>query len=296
MVASGTGEKQLRWIQTVDVYVAGDFLDTVNFGSGVNTTTLVTGGMQDIFVSKYDASGNLLWAKQIGGQQSSSFDQVNDIELDASGNLLITGSFTGKADFDPGTDTFYVNALGWGVLTSFVCKLNSSGDFLWARQLGGSLASESNALAVDQQGNVYTTGYFDGIADFDPGVGTFNLTVFGFSDIYVSKLDPQGNFVWAKQMGGSSGEFGTSIAVDQAGAVYLTGSFNGNVDFDPGSGVFNLYSPVGDQEIFVAKLDANGDFLWATQLGGETGYALTLDGLANVYVSGYYGLGRHLYH
>jgi hypothetical protein len=83
---------------------------------------------------------------------------------------------------------------------------------------------------------------FQGTADFDPGAGTFHLTSSGSDDIFVSKLDSAGNFVWAKAMGGPSGDAGQGIAVDGAGNVYTTGSFQGTADFDPGAGTFNLTS------------------------------------------------------
>ncbi len=271
-----------------NIYVTGEFQDTVDFDPGINTTNLISGGTQDVFISKFDSSGGLIWAKQMGGSQSTSWEQAHDIHLDDNGNIYVTGSFTGQPDFDPGIDTFYINALGSGVFTAFIWKLDEFGNFAWAKQLGGSLASESNSVAVDQNGNVYTTGFFDGIADFDPGIGTFNLTVNGYSDIFVSKLDSLGDFVWAKQIGGLSGEFGTAISAGVNGSVYISGSFNGTVDFDPGSGVFNLNSPVGEQEIFIAKLDSLGNFVWAKQIGGDVGYSLALDNNDNIYVSGYY--------
>ncbi|MCH2021984.1 MAG: SBBP repeat-containing protein [Saprospiraceae bacterium] len=271
-----------------NIYVTGEFQDTVDFDPGINTTNLISGGNQDIFISKFDSSGNLIWAKQIGGSQSTSFEQANCIQLDENGNIYVTGSYMGQADFDPGNDTFYINALGAGVFTAFICKLDKFGNFVWAKQLGGTLASESNSIAVDQNGNVYTTGYFDGIADFDPGINTFNLVVNGYSDIFISKLDSSGNFVWAKQIGGVSGEFGTAISLGLNNSVYISGSFNGTVDFDPGSGIFNLSSPIGEQEIFIVKLDSQGNFLWAKQIGGDVGYALSSDNNGNIYVSGYY--------
>ena len=97
---------------------------------------------------------------------------------------------------------------------------------------------------MDASGNVYTTGYFQGTVDFDPGAGTFNLTSAGLQDIFISKLDAAGNFVWAKQLGGTLNDVGYSIALDTSGNVYTTGFFRDTVDFDPGAGTFNL-TPAG---------------------------------------------------
>ena len=97
--------------------------------------------------------------------------------------------------------------------------------FMWAKQMGGILLDYGYSIAVDGSGNVYTTGFFFGTADFDPGSGIFNMVPIGNFDIFVSKLDASGNFVWAKQMGGASNDFGNSIAVDDFGNVYITGVF-----------------------------------------------------------------------
>ena len=126
-------------------------------------------------------------------------------------------------------------------------------DFLWAKSMGGTLTEIGLGNAVDGSGNVYTTGYFEGTADFDPGAGTANLTSAGSSDIFVSKLDANGNFLWAKSMGGTASDIGYSIAVDGSDNVYTTGYFGGTVDFDPGAGTASLTS-AGGLDIFVSKL------------------------------------------
>ncbi len=134
-------------------------------------------------------------------------------------------------------------------------------DFVWARQMGGTDSDLGFGVAVDGSGNVYTTGQFTGAADFDPGAGVFSLTSASIfddnSDIFVSKLDSAGNFVWALQMGGTGFAAGNDVAVDGSGNVYTTGRFAGSADFDPGAGVFNLTSAGGPgsetPDIFVAK-------------------------------------------
>ena len=127
------------------------------------------------------------------------------------------------------------------------------GDFIWARAMGGSINDFGYSIAVDITGNVYTTGHFYGTADFDPGAGTFNLTASGGSDIFVSKLDNAGNFVWAGVMGENNYNSGYDIAVDGVGNIYTTGTFYVTVDFDPGAGAFDL-TPTDGYDIFVLKL------------------------------------------
>ena len=159
--------------------------------------------------------------------------------------------------------------------------------FEWANAMGGKLNDFPKGVTVDASGNVYTTGYFYGTADFDPGPGTFNLTSKGSSESFISKLDAKGNFIWAKKLG--LGE-GISIAVDVAGNIYTTGSFSGTADFDPGDGVFNLIA-FGSKSIFISKLTSAGNFEWAKCIGGigsSSGNSIKLDAVGNVFVSGYY--------
>jgi hypothetical protein len=135
----------------------------------------------------------------------------------------------------------------------FVSKLDKDGNFVWARAMGGSGDDIGRDIALDFDRNVYTTGRFQNTADFDPGLGgIFDLMSAGNDDIFVSKLDSSGGFVWAKAMGGSDNDLGFGIALG-AGSVHTTGRFQGTADFDPGPGIFNLMSTGGD-DIFVHKL------------------------------------------
>ncbi|MEI8024114.1 MAG: SBBP repeat-containing protein, partial [Actinomycetota bacterium] len=127
---------------------------------------------------------------------------------------------------------------------------------------GGTGIDSGGSVAVDSSGNIYTTGSFEGTVDFDPGVGTANLTAVAFSDVFVSKLDASGNYVWAKSFGGTDYDSGGSVAVDSSGNVYTTGSFRSTADFDPSVGIANLTS-AGFLEVFVSKLDASGNYVWA---------------------------------
>jgi hypothetical protein len=136
-----------------------------------------------------------------------------------------------------------------------------AGDLGFAVQLGGPSTDLALGIAVDSSGNVYTTGRFHGTVDFDPGAGTKNLTSAGSDDIFVSKLDSVGNFVWAISMGGSNSDQGRGISVDSSGNVYTTGAFQGTSDFDPGAGTANLTS-AGDFDAWRSK--------WAVRLQPQT--------------------------
>jgi len=266
-----------------NVYTTGRFEGTVDFDPGPGTTNLTSEGGTDVFISKLDAEGNFVWAKQLGGTNNA---EGRSIAVDASGNVYTTGFFAETADFNPGAIVFNLTSAGSNDI--FVSKLNASGNFVWAKQFGGTGNNIGNAITVDASGNVYTTGRFGSTADFDPGAGTANLTSAGGLDVFVSKLDASGNYVWAKQLGGAGSNVANSIAADTAGNVYTTGYFQVTADFDPGPDTANLTS-VGGSDVFISKLDASGDYVWAKQLGGtsgDIGNAIILNAAGNIFTTG----------
>ncbi|MCH2046228.1 MAG: SBBP repeat-containing protein [Saprospiraceae bacterium] len=284
----GTGYDFVESI-TVDaqgnVYTTGSFIGTVDFDPGVGTVNITSTGGDDIFVQKLDASGNFLWAKSFEG---ASDNIGNSITVDTSGNVYVTGIFEGTVDFDPGAGVTNLTAVG--DYDIFVQKMDSLGNFLWAKSFGGPMYDNVVSITVDASGNAYTTGDFEGTLDFDPGAGVTNLTSVGGIDVFVQKMDASGNFLWAKSFGSSSYEYGLSITSDTSGNVYTTGIFEETVDFDPGAGTTNL-TPVGDYDVFVQKMDASGDLLWAKSFGGALAvesYSSTIDVSGNVYTSGYF--------
>ena len=268
-----------------NVYTTGYFSGTADFDPGAGTLNLASVGAVDVFVSKLDAAGTLVWVRQLGG---TSTDVGEGVVVDGSGNVYTTGYFSGTADFDPGAGT--LNLASVGAVDVFVSKLDAAGTLVWARQLGGTSLDAGFGVAVDGSGNVHTTGYFLGTADFDPGAGTSNLTSAGTTDVFVSKLDAAGTLVWARQLGGTSLDAGFGVAVDGSGNVHTTGYFLGTADFDPGAGTSNLTS-AGTTDVFVSKLDAAGTLVWARQLGGtslDAGFGVAVDGSGNVHTTGYF--------
>jgi len=267
-----------------NVYTTGNFRDTVDFDPGAGVFDLISGINSDVFISKLDASGNFLWAKSMAEGSSRG----TSIAVGPSENLFTTGYFQGTVDFDPGAGIFNLSTTGNADI--FISKLDASGNFIWAKSMGGTDGDYSYSIAVDASGDTYTTGYFNGTVDFDPDAATFNLTSEGADDIFISKLDASGNFIWAKNMGGTGGDYGYSIALDASGNVYTTGNFSDTIDFDPGAGVFNLAS-AGYDDIFISKLDASGNFIWAKNMGGtdyDFGASIAIDATGSVYTTGYF--------
>jgi hypothetical protein len=255
-------------------YITGYFRESATFGTTTLTSSSDYGS--DIFVAKMDINGNWLWAKQAGG---TDYHGGYGIAVDANGNSYVTGYFSGSATF--GTTT--LTSSGYDDI--FVAKLDSSANWLWAKQAGGTSSDIGYGIAVDAYGNSYVTGYFKSSSC---SFGTITLTSSGYEDIFVAKLDINGNWLWAKQAGGTSEDGGTSIAVDANGNSYVTGSFKESANF----GTTTLTSS-GSWDIFVAKIDHNGNWLWAKQAGGtdnDGGISIAVDDNGNSYVTGgFYG-------
>ncbi len=266
------------------IYTTGFFNGTADFDPGTGTRNLTSYGYTDIFVSKLDPSGNFLWVKQIGG---TGIDKGKSINASTLGFVHITGYFQRTVDFDPGSGTYDLTSLQGNDI--FISKLTSVGNFKWARSIEGTDDEQINSIAVDKMGNVFTTGAFGDYADFDPGMDTFRLKSLGFTDIFILKLNVNGNFIWACRIGSPVGENAYSIAVDNEGYSYTTGVFQRTIDFDPDSGTYNLTPTGGD--IFILKLDSAGKFQWAKGMGGannETGDWISLDDSGNVYTTGHF--------
>ena len=269
-----------------NVYTTGSFAGTIDFDPGPGTFFLTSTNTTygDIFVSKLDPSGNFVWAKQMKAVDGGGIGL--SIAVDVSNNIYVFGSFVGTVDFDPGPGVYLLT----NPESSFILKLDATGNFLWAEQFNpGTQDERDHSMKVDQAGNVYMTGAFKGIIDFDPGPGISNMVsgAGGLArDAFVLKLNTNGNFVWSKQFGGSivtgAGE-GISLALDAAGNIYTTGYYTGTFDFDPGPAVFNLTS--GAQNMYISKLDPSGNFIWAVQVNA-TAEGIVVDNAGNVYTTG----------
>lgn len=231
-----------------NVYCTGSFRHTMDFDPGPGVANLTSKGDTDVFIQKMDSAGNFIWAKSWGG---SGFDEVRGFHADEQGNIFSAGFFQGTADFDPGPEEYLVTSGSY--IGPFIHKMDASGTFRWASTFGTSELDEVYGICTDRNGNVYTTGRFTGTVDFDPGLRKTALTSAGGPDAFVQKMDPRGNFLWARSFGVASTEYGYGICADDSGNLYSTGKFNGPVDFDTGPGVARVSSN-GSFDVFVLKL------------------------------------------
>lgn len=273
------------------IYITGIFDDWFDFDPSPATFNMYASfTYSNIFIAKYDPSGNFVWAKQFGaGMQSES---VRDMAIDGSGSIYLSGVFKSTVDFDPSASAYLLTATGTTEDT-YISKFDSSGNFIWARQIGGTDYTDAVAITIDSTANIYATGQFAGTTDFDPGAATVNLSSSSsnYEDFFVFSLDSAGNFNWVKKIGVSSGqEFADDIAIDRYGNIYMAGTFFDTVDFDPGPGVFNLSaSGLSEHEMFILKLDVLGNFKWAKKVGYDINSrinSIAVDTVGNVCAAG----------
>jgi hypothetical protein len=279
-----------------NVYVTGKFGYTVDFDPGAGVDNHTSNAGYDVFLSRFDQDGNFIWARTWGGSED---DFGLSVATDGSGNVCVAGAVWGKVDFDPGPGVD--NHPGHGQWDAFLSKFDPNGDYIWARTWGGWAWEEGYSVAIDNSGNPYVAGYFSEIfgnpVDFDPGPGVDEHGSAGGDEAFLSKFDPDGNFVWARTWGGTYDDRGNSVAIDGSGNAYVAGQFAYVVDFDPGTGVDN-HTSIGYVDAFLSKFDPNGNFIWARTWGGpdgyydagDSGFSAAIDNSGNAYVAGrFYG-------
>jgi hypothetical protein len=229
------------------------------------------------FIAKIDSNGYWIWAVKAGGTSWENGTQAFGVATDGSTTVFATGYFTGTVDVGMGP----VTSVGSGDI--FIACLNYDGVWQWFKRAGGSSIDVGSGIAADPNGNCYATGYFESTADF----GSTNLTSVAGSDIFVTKLDSSGNWMWAKRCGGFGSDQGKGIAADINGNCYVTGYFNGAADF----GTFNLTPVNGSTDVVAFKLDDDSNWEWAESAGGNSedyAQAITCDDQGNCYVTGIY--------
>ena len=269
--------------------VVGKFGSTCNFNPN-GTTNRTSSGISDIFIAKYDVDGALLWVKTLGGPTQ---DFASAVKVDGSGNIYVLADFYDSIDYNPGAVGQHTFVGQSGLSDVIMLKYDSTGAFQWAKQLGGTSIDRSDDLDLDATNNIYITCSFYGTVDYDPSAtGVASFTTLGTSDIVIAKYDSNGNYIWAKQIGGAGFQTARTINVDEFNNAIISGSFTNSPDFDPGAGVDSIpnntqYGYIG----YLAKYDSNGNYMWSKGIVQSTGGFITLnnhttDNLGNIYVTG----------
>lgn len=258
---------------TDNLFVTGYFKDSVDFDPDTGYAVYAANCAQAIFIQKLDLSGNLVWVKVISADGAGW-----SITTDAQGNIYVSGEFITTYDFDLGPGITLLTNMGY--MDLFVLKLDSAGDFVFAKSIGGTQHDRAHDLAVDADGHIFFTGDFRESVDFDPGPGVEIHAAQGFNgspDWFIEELDSAGNFVWAATFGDGFVDEAYSLSLFN-GAIYVVGYFYGSIDFDPGIDTVIYTGSFGD--IFVARY---GQCQGNPQLGTISGPSSVCSGTANTY-------------
>ncbi|MGZ4090511.1 MAG: T9SS type A sorting domain-containing protein [Bacteroidia bacterium] len=255
-----------------NVYLAGKYEMNAIF-SGV---TLPNQGNHDIYVAKYSPAGALTWIRTAGGYSGdyahtlscdNSYVYIGG-EIEGSGNII---KFIGSS----------ITLVPQGGNDAFVAKYDLNGNLLWARRGGGGSDDKCLGVTSDPSGNVYMCGYFNNQATF----GSTTLYGSGNNDIFIAKLDPAGNFLWAKKAGSATRDEAKWVKCDAAGNVYICGMHGNGVVF----GGQTFYNPDGYFNSFVAKYSTSGALVWVRSFGGvydDVAWSLTVDKYGKIIVAG----------
>ena len=253
--AGGSSTDKAWYVSTLadgSAIITGYYSGTIVFGTSLPLVSV--SGSDDIFVAKISASGVFVWGTSAGG--ATSVDEGIGVRALSDGSAIVVGAFEGPATFG---DTVLT---GTGNSDAFVAKIDAAGSFAWATQAGGTSTDQAFRVSTLADGSAIFEGYFKGTAAF----GATTLTSAGRQDYFVAKVTAAGAFVWATRAGGSGDDgdesWGVSALVD--GSAIVTGSFAVTADF----GATSLTS-AGSLDVFIAKVDGSGAFLWAIRAGGS---------------------------
>jgi hypothetical protein len=254
-----------------NIYITGEFESNSLF-SGI---TMTAQGSNNMFIAKYDASGNVQWVNGIGTNSGSTIGYA--IACDDYGNVYATGTTGAKAYFDG--HTLFTSRGSKDIL---LIKFDPNGSKIWHKQIGGTESDEGFGLAVKGD-NIYMTGSFTGDCKFNSSV---TLHSDGDKDFFLARFDTSGSLNWAVSAGGTGDDIGQDIAITPNGKIICTGEYRGAATFDSHSVLSN-----GSPDMFVAAYDNNGDNLWVRSGGGngiDFGNRISTDNNGNIFVGGTY--------
>lgn len=254
--------RQLKTDDNNNIIMVGSYNDSVDFDPSLNEYFLRGPGYtaHEGFISKLDANGNFLWAKRLKADEHSN---IYNIEIDPNGDYILSGTFFGTVDFDPGPNTHYLSTTGSTLhYEGFILKLDSDGNFIYVKHIYPGIGG----IDLDELGNIYSIGSFAYTQDFDPDQGLYELTSNGEYDYFIQKYSNDGNHIWTQTIGNMGSEKGTAIMVKD-GFIYTTGLFDDDCDFDT-SPNYDFITCFDEEDIFIQKLDTAGNSIWARSLRG----------------------------
>ena len=279
---------------TDNIILSGSFSGLVDFNSGIGIDTLR--GQSSVFILKLDNNGDFIWVKSIGRiadfTSGSPFLNTSSIAVNATGEVFVTGKFTGTVDFNPSAASYTLSTGFSGSSSLYILKLDNSGGFVWTKNTVGGYVWNSPSMVIDSSNNLYLTGSYESSVNFLGSTGLNNLYGGPSMQVFIAKFDQIGDIVWAKRVSSSNGAWGISVNIDASNNVYTMGQFTGTGNFNPG-GSFPLTSTGGNaySDIFITKFDNYGNFIWAENFGGpsdDVAYTMINDAIDNIYITGFY--------
>ncbi len=285
--SKGGGQGSAIFIDSnYNIYATGLFSGVIDIQSKYGSLQLLSSlpvSFNNIFISKLDSSGEFIWAKSIRG--NGIYNKVNEIIADQQGSCYIAGGFDQSADFNPDSSEWVEEA---NVYDAFLLKLNKDGNFVWAKKFGGNGNQDvCNGISMENSGKLYAIGNFSSFVKF----GASTLTSKGKTDVFIMQLDTAGQVLWAKSIGGSGDDEANAVVADFKDNIYIVGSFQNTVDFDPGNGQYQLTSNGSDP--YILKLNNLGQFDWVYSMFGKAVFewasSVTIDTRGNIYTAGVIG-------
>jgi hypothetical protein len=272
-----------------DVYITGYFRANVDFNPGpaVNNLSSASFFINAIFLAKFSAIGDYVWAISMGSTTVNS--NGRSVVVDDTDHIYVSGGYGGSnVDFDPGAGTTLLTSVSSAEF--FLAKYDTDASLIWAKTSAGANGG-GFGLAVGSDNAIYATGVFNGTSYMNPGPDPDpgELIGNGQTDVFIGKWNSAGDFQWAKSFGDTQIDQAHGIALDPDDNVVVTGRFYGTVDFDPAAATNDVMAYSGTDDIYLASYDSDGDFRWARGFGGmgnEAGHAVTVDPSGNVFMAG----------
>jgi len=264
-----------------NLYVVGNFKNTLDVDlSSITKNIKASGTSLDIFITKYDKDGNLIWSIPMGTAGTSAvIETAESIVVDNQQNVYVTGNYLEAFNADPLATNYILQDLWTGQRNTYVAKYYSTGELAWIKGFGGTNEVIVNQLSIDKQGNLALVGQYSLGFDADPGVGTFSLTSppSNPNHGYLIKLNNNGNFINAISLVSNyytSDNETKSVTFDNSGNIIITGTFAGTIDFDPSISTFSLSTGISNSntDIYYAKYSPTLQLIWAKKLGTTSNY------------------------
>lgn len=263
---------------TGSIYIAGEFVDTVDFDPGPSEYNLFSDGViippqgpapplliADKYIIKLNSDGVFLWANMF---DDAGPDEIHGLAVDPWDNLIVAATLAPSTLILSQSDTVDVGTEGSGA----ICRFTSNGNLDWVKRPGTPNYCVPKSIDVDDFGNIFTIGSFVDSLDFDPGTDALVLSSVDDQDVFFSKLDSTGALMWAKTAGGINDDQGLTVRVTTDNSAIALGSFKNSIDLDT---ILNAdYQGYYTTDLFIVKMNQSGDFQWARQLQGM-GYPST---------------------